>query len=169
MLGRDGPGPGPCAPYADKKAAEELGKQCGRFLGPNVLGVTTDDPTMRPGWDGADRGPESSDPNNRRRTAPADRDLASDRRRAAGGRDGARRDDGDGARRGDGESAGDGASDGKPPVRLPNLDDVLPGGAPEVPGRPAPPAVEDLPNVGGATGRDDGERNEQLMDFLFGS
>jgi hypothetical protein len=52
----------------------------------------------------------------------------------------------------------------RPPVKLPELDDVLPG-------TPRPPAVDDLPNLGGvAETRDDEQQsNDQLMDFLFGS
>ena len=162
---------GACAPYADRQAIEELGEQCGRFLGPNVLGMQTADPTEPPGWDGSDRGPEGSDPNNRRRTAPSDRDLAADERDDqqqgdgggdAGDRDGDRDDD-------RGRGGGGGAGGGEPPVKLPNLDDVLPGGG--QPGTPQPPAVPSLPNLGRAVSDEprDEEQNEQLMDFLFGS
>ena len=160
---------GECAPYADRVAAEEKAEHCGRFLGPNVLGMQTADPTQPPGWDENDHGPESSDESVRRRAVrPAGdpgRDLGRERR--GGGRDGGS----GGAKRG-GERrtrGGGGSGGGRPSVKLPRLDDILPGGGsagdlpkPEV----RPPAVKDLPNVG--TGRGD-DTDEQLMDFLFGS
>ena len=164
---------GACAPYADLAAVPEIGDQCGRFLGPNALGIGSTDPTAPPGWDRSDRGPEGSDPNNRRRTAPADRDLAEERRGgpSGGGRggDGGGRSGGGSGSNGGG-SGGGGSGGGVPGVKLPKLDDILPGaggGAPDPPAV-APPAVKDLPNLGG-TREDDAEKNEQLMEFLLGS
>jgi virulence factor Mce-like protein len=58
---------GECAPYSDIKAFEEHGKQCGRLLGPNPVGIVSRDPSQPPGWDRADRGFENQDTNNRRR------------------------------------------------------------------------------------------------------
>ena len=165
---------GECAPYADRQAVESLGEQCGRFLGPNVLGVKSADPTEPPNWDGSDRGPESSDPNNRRRTAPPDRDFAIDENDRpapeSGGGGGGGEADRERERDNDsGNGGGGGGGGGVPPVQLPDLDDVLPGSGDN--GTPKPPAVESLPNLGRAVSdepRDD-EQNEQLMDFLFGS
>jgi virulence factor Mce-like protein len=160
---------GECAPYADRTAAREHAEQCGRFLGPNVLGISTADPTEPPGWDQDDHGPEENDESIRRRAVrPAGdpgRELG--RARRGGRRGGAQGGGGsrDAGRSGGGSGGGAGGGDG-PPVRLPKLDDILPGGGGELP-RPQPPAIEDLPNVG--TGRDDADSNEQLMDFLFGS
>ncbi|HEV2812293.1 MAG TPA: MlaD family protein [Solirubrobacteraceae bacterium] len=163
---------GPCAPYADRTQAKEHMEQCGKLLGPNALGLVTADPTQPPGWDGDDHGPEGSDPNNRRRTADDQRDLAVERRRggrrgdggSAGGGNGGGDRGGNGGGNGNGKPGG-----GRPPVELPKLDDVLPGagGAPEVP-KVKPP---ELPNLGTAAEREeqDRENNEQLMDFLFGS
>jgi virulence factor Mce-like protein len=168
---------GACAPYADRAAVKELGEQCGRFLGPNALGVNSADPTEPPGWDQTDRGPEEDDPNVRRRAVRSERDLADARRRGGDGEvgDGDRGNGGGERREQDGGgSGGDGGSQAAPlpapPVKLPNLDDILPGGgggsapAPDV----RPPAVKDLPNLRQVQDRDN-ERNRALMDFLFGS
>jgi ABC-type transporter Mla subunit MlaD len=174
---------GPCAPYADRKAAKALVEQCGKLLGPNSLGVTTADPTEPPGgWDGDDSGPEERDPNVRRRTAPDERDLARERR---GGSD--RGGDGGGDRGGSNSGSGsgsggggDGESDsggGRGPagVELPKLDDILPGagGGGDAPKAPEvkPPAVKSLPNLAAAQQREaeQREKNEQMLDFLFGS
>ncbi|HEX8084834.1 MAG TPA: MlaD family protein [Solirubrobacteraceae bacterium] len=170
---------GACAPYADRTTAKELGEQCGRFLGPNVLGVKTADPTEPPNWDGDDHGRESDDPNNRRRTAPRDRDLAPDRRAGDGGAPSGGGDGGGSSGGGGGGSSGGGGNGTGSgiggAVQLPKLDDILPGaGGGETPKAPEvkPPAVRDLPNVG-LQERDreaeDRRNNEQLMDFLFGS
>ena len=166
-----------CAPYSDLAAVPELGEQCGRFLGPNALGIGSADPTAPPGWDKRDRGPEESDPNNRR-TAPADRDLVAEPRRGRGGGDrggrgGSSGGGGSGASGDGGGSGSGGGSGGGPSVKLPKLDDILPGaggGAPDPPAV-APPAVRDLPNLGGLREkrREDAEKNQQLMEFLLGS
>jgi phospholipid/cholesterol/gamma-HCH transport system substrate-binding protein len=171
---------GECAPYADKATAAKSGEQCGRFLGPNALGVKTADPTAPANWDGNDQGFEENDPNVRRRTAAADRDLAIDRSGRRGGS--GSRDDGRGGSGGSGSGSGGGGGndggqgsgpDAKPPVNLPKLDDILPGaGGGDAPKPPQvqPPAVRDLPNLGTASAREqDDKNNEQLMDFLFGS
>ncbi|HEX8121886.1 MAG TPA: MlaD family protein [Solirubrobacteraceae bacterium] len=173
---------GTCAPYADKASGAKVADQCGRFLGPNTLGVKTTDPTAPPNWDGNDQGPESDDPNNRRRTAPVDRDLATDRRSRRGGSgpgagDGGGSGDGGSGSGGGGDAGGGSGSkpDAKPPVNLPKLDDILPGagGGGDAPKPPqvAPPAVRDLPNLGTAAARerDEKKNNEQLMEFLLGS
>jgi phospholipid/cholesterol/gamma-HCH transport system substrate-binding protein len=166
---------GPCAPYADRELAKELAPQCGKILGPNALGVVTADPTEPPGWDGNDHGPEQMDTNNRRRTAPDDRDLAPDRRRGGdrGGSQGGGSGSGGGDRGGaQGGGNGAGAESGGG-VKLPKLDDILPGaGGGDVPKAPEvkPPAVRDLPNLSAAQREEeDRENDEQLMDFLFGS
>ncbi|HEV3001422.1 MAG TPA: MlaD family protein [Solirubrobacteraceae bacterium] len=175
---------GACAPYSDLSAVPELGEQCGRFLGPNPLGIKSADPTAPANWDRNDRGPEGEDPNNRRRTAPADRDLARDRGddRGRSGGSGGGGSGGSAGGGGTGGGSGGGGDDGggggaRPPVRLPDLDDILPGGggggggggAPQVPQTPQPPAVRDLPNLGTAAARDGGDSDRQLMEFLFGS
>ncbi len=161
---------GACAPYADLSAVPALGEQCGRFLGPNALGINSADPTAPANWDRNDRGPEEMDPNIRRRRAALERAAAGFRGRAGGGSGGGASigSGGGGARSGGGGgSGGDGGA--RPPVRLPDLGAILPGGGNgAVPQTPEPPAVRDVPGVG-ATGRDDTESQQQLMDFLFGS
>ena len=160
---------GECAPYADRKAAKELAEMCGRFLGPNVLGVTSRDPTQPPGWDEDDHGPEEFDQSVRRRAVRAAGDPGRRvRRESRGGRRDAGRAGGGSGERGRSGGGGPGGSgDGGPSVRLPRLDDILPGGGGGADNLPDPPAVKDLPNVG--TSRDDAETNEQLMNFLLGS
>jgi virulence factor Mce-like protein len=161
---------GECAPYADREQASHVMDMCGKLLGPNALGVKTADPTEPPGWDGSDHGREEFDPSIRRRAVRPEGDPGRDpgAGRRGGGRDGGGPGGGGGGDGGRGSGGGSGGGGGGGSVRLPKLDDILPGGGsggpapiPEV----QPPAVKDLPNVG--TGRD--ETDEQLMDFLFGS
>ncbi len=139
----------------------KIGEQCGRFLGPNPLGIKSTDPTAPPDWDRNDTGFEEDDPNVRRRAALERAAASLGGRRAAGG---AASGGSGGAERG-GSGAGDGGS--RPSVRLPDLGAILPGGVGGAPDTPQPPAVRDLPNVGAA--RDDTESQQQLMEFLFGS
>jgi hypothetical protein len=132
---------GECAAYADIAAAKEKAQNCSTALGPNAVGINFPDQTAPPGFDGADRGPASSDP---------DPDPRPTQRSA-------RAEDDDDGRRGAG-------SDTPPPLAVPKLDEILPGappprqpeGRPEAPRVPETPALPEAPKV-------------QLMEFLLGS
>ena len=164
---------GACAPYADIEAAKELGEQCGTRPRPERRSASTS-PTRprRPGYDGDDRGPEA------RREQPAAHRARRPRSRAeprAAPRGEPRRrrgrGDGDGAATAAARNGGGGAggADGAPPVRLPKLDDVLPGGGA---GGSKPPEVQAAPSCRTSAASRQGrgrQQDEQLLDFLLGS
>ena len=175
------PHEGVCAEYADIKAAKELAKECSQGLGPKSIGINFPDATAPKGYDGADRGPKKDPdadpvPPSARRTRavrPKDEVIPAD---AHGDAFVPRDDD---RRGGDRKPEGD-KPKAAPPVELPKLDDILPGGggdppkAPEAPKAPEtpsvpPPSVPDatkrLPTLSNEERRDS---SEQLMDFLFG-
>ncbi len=161
---------GQCAAYADIKAAKEKAKDCSTQLGPNVIGVNFPDATAPPGYDGADRGRSQDDPD-------ADPRPTRSAQRSAGR----------GGRPGD---AGLG-----PALRVPKLDDMLPGRpdpaqpkpvplpeAPKLPDVPAPkvpevprtpkvepPLTRDVPDVTPSSRARRDEAQAQLLEYLFGS
>ena len=173
------PHEGVCAQYADIKSAKEHAKECSQALGPNKVGINFKDDSAPPGYDGADRGPNRGDdkdptPPTRREARPADEVIPPDVR------DGdvrERKGDGERGRGGDGGGSKPGADAPKPPVELPKLDDILPGGGdpkPEVPQAPqapevTPPSVPDvtkrLPTLSQSDRRQSGE---ELLNFLLG-
>ena len=158
---------GQCAAYADIEAAKEKASECSTHLGPNVIGVNFPDSTAPAGYDGADRGRTEQDPDADPRPTRADQ-------------------------RGAGRSGG---SDAGPPMRVPKLDDMLPGKpdqppapepvplpqtpklpdapapTPEIPDAPKvePPLTRDLPDVSLSSRARRDEAQAQLMEYLFGS
>jgi virulence factor Mce-like protein len=163
---------GQCAAYADIKAAKEKAKDCSTQLGPNVIGVNFPDATAPPGYDGADRGRQEQDPDvDPRPTRSAQRSAGGER---------------------------SGAGDAGPAMKVPKLDDMLPGRpepgqppapepvplpekpelpdvpapkAPEVPDTPRidPPLTRDVPGVTLASRARREEAQTQLLEYLFGS
>jgi ABC-type transporter Mla subunit MlaD len=158
---------GQCAAYADIKAAKEKASECSTQLGPNVIGINFPDATAPPGYDGADRGRTEQDPDaDPRPTRSAQR------------------------------SAGRSGGEAGPALRVPKLDDMLPGRpdqapapepvplpqTPKLPDVPAPkaPAIPDapkiepplrreLPDVSLSSRARRDEAQAQLMEYLFGS
>ena len=180
------PHEGVCAQYADIKAAKELAKECAQGLGPNQIGINFPDVTAPPGYDGADRGPNQGDKDPSRPAERSSERRPEDEVIKPDERDGARRDgerDGgrDGGRGGEQGAKPDGATP-EPPVRLPKLDDILPGGgggdpkpeAPAVPEAPkapeaTPPATPGLEKTLPLSQSERRSGGEELLDFLMGS
>ena len=138
---------GECAAYADIERAKEVAKNCSAALGPNQIGISFPDATAPAGYDGSDRGPESSDTNNRRRAAARSQRRDPDAL-ALPGLD----------RVLPGGSDRDGAT-ARPPEPLVQGLPQLP--APSTPSAPATPAT---PSAKG-----DQQAKTDLLDFLLGS
>ena len=142
---------GECAAYADIQRAKEVAKNCSAALGPNQIGISFPDATAPAGYDGSDRGSESSDPDPRRAAA-----------RGAGGQreDALAMPDLSNVLPGGGKPGGGGSAERPPdPIvkGLPQLPAPQAPGAPPVPAAPAP-AV-----------KDDQQAKNDLLDFLLGS
>jgi len=174
------PHEGVCAQYADIKAAKEHAEECSQALGPKQVGINFPDATAPPGYDGSDRGPNpGNDPDPTRpaeratrRARPDDEVIPPDAREHGPARPSRpERDAPSGGERPKGDAAP------KPPVQLPKLDDILPGGGSD----PAPqtPKVPDVVPPSGVPAID-GKRlplsaaqrrrsSEELLDYLFGS
>ena len=145
---------GECAAYADIERAKEVAEHCSAALGPNKIGINFPDATAPPGYDGSDRGPESSDTNNRRRAATrAERDpdalaMPDLSRVLPGGSS-------------DGRRSGSAGTD-RPPEPLVKGMPKLP--APSVPSAPAAPSAPSAPSA-----KDQQQAETDLLDFLLGS
>ena len=139
---------GECAAYADIERAKEVEKHCSAALGPNRVGVTFPDATAPAGYDGADRGPESSDRDPSRSAARSERDRGDALALPDLGR----------ILPGGGSSDGGGSGE-RPPEPLVKELPKLP--APQVPGAPATPQAP--------TTKDDQQAKNDLLDFLLGS
>ena len=153
------PHEGVCAQYADIEAAKEHFKECVQRLGPLQIGVNFPDATAPKGYDGKDRGPNpGNEPDPQR---PPER-RGDGGPRPSGIPEGRRDDDGDKRESGSDKPAAPAAPEQpKPPVAVPKLDDILPGGGGE-------PKVPEVPPVTAPQGNQAGT-DEQLLDFLFGS
>ena len=149
---------GQCADYADIQAAKELGKECSTELGPNTIGINFVDTTAPPGYDGSDRG----NAQNEKDPVPPPDERAGNR--ASGEAGGPRPSAINGP-------AGEDKNDHKgvlpdqsgPPVKVPDVQDILPG-------VPPPPKVPDVvPPTTDAPRVDDLERSkDQMLDYLLG-
>ena len=142
---------GECAAYADIKRAKEVEKGCSAALGPNRIGVNFPDQTAPAGYDGADRGTESSDPAARRNASQRSADRGDalampDLSKVLPG----------------GGSSGGGGSGERPPEPLVKDLPKLP--APQMPSVPQAPSAPSAPSV-----KDDQQAKTDLLDFLLGS
>jgi len=166
---------GECAPYADRRSAEQLASHCSTALGPNAIGLNFPDLTQREPYDGDDRaprpgpqGPVVGQPGGgftpRRGLRPPTSPRAE--RREAERREAERR----AARTAPGSPTG--------PIRLPGLEDALrPGTRPQVPAAPPVPSAPEIepPRVDGIPELRDLQRDQarrragaQLLDHLLG-
>jgi virulence factor Mce-like protein len=149
---------GACAQYADIAAAKELAKECTTALGPNQIGINFPDTTAPPGYDGADRGPAREEPDPvPPQEVRADRDS---------GEAGGPRPSGLNGTPDDGDKDEDRKlplpDQSGPPVRVPELKDILPG-APQAPKAPEVPPAANPQNL------DQVERSkDQMLDYLLG-
>jgi len=151
-----------CANYADVSDVKDgtSPERCRAWMGPNQPGITSEDPTK---GSSADAPAARRTRDDRERDRPRSEDRPAAPAAPSGG-------DGGGGAAPSAPESGGGADRPapsitdrlprvpEPPVRLPDLDDILPG-APQVPQAPTPTVPDAAPDL---------RRSEDVLDFLLG-
>ena len=143
---------GECAAYADIERAKEVEEHCSAALGPNRIGINFPDQTAPAGYDGSDRGPESSDRDPQRSAA---------RRSAREREDALQMPDMSRVLPGGGDAGEGSGSAERPPEPL----------VKDLPALPAPqtPSVPSAPAAPAPAAKGDQQAKTDLLDFLLGS